>query len=181
MRRGEGEQPEQRRAFRGWVAQFAALCVEGVGDRPQQGGLRGPVIVVPARRGRTAHPDRGHQLKDRAVAPAQDVYEGDHVVKELEGLVQGSNLSDDGVGAQLDLDHSIDDRVLVGKDVEQRALGNFGRSGDLAGGDRPSVLSDQRGGRSDDGRSPFVWRHPLGAGKRAGMGLSDRHPGTLIE
>ena len=51
-----------------------------------------------------------------------------------------------------------DQRVLVGEDPEDRALGDAGRLGDLAGGDHLAVLEQQREGGVDDRRPPLVGR-----------------------
>ena len=61
------------------------------------------------------------------------------------------------------LDRGHDDLVLVGEDPEDRALGDPGRLGDLAGGQPVAELGQQRDRRGDDRRAPLLGGQRRGA------------------
>ena len=65
----------------------------------------------------------------------------------LEGRARSgwrASAASSGCGVERGLDDGDDDLVLVGEDPEDRALGDAGRLGDLAGRDPVAVLEQQR-------------------------------------
>ena len=83
----------------------------------------------------------------------------------------GPDLLHHGTGVERRLRGRADQRVLVGEDPEDRALGDAGRLGDLAGRDLGTVLADQRQGGADDRGAALLGRHR----RRAAAGGGGSH------
>ena len=155
-------------------------CAASSGSRPdpvavrlEQRGERAEVRrLVPVGHRRPAarhlhHPERGAQLPEVGDPAAQDLDRLDRAGPRAES--DGSMASERGVrrgGVERRLDHGLDQRLLVREDPEDRALGDAGGLGDLAGGDRGAVGEDQ-GQRGRDDLGPALGR---GAGRWLGCG-----------
>ena len=92
-----------------------------------------------------------------------------------------SNCASTVVGVERGLDDRRDQRLLVGEDPEDRALGDAGGLGDLAGGERGAVREQQREGGLDDAGPPLLGRERGGPGsgrlEGAGGGADGGHRG----
>ena len=71
-------------------------------------------------------------------------------------------LGERGRGVERRVDRRLDQRVLVGEDAEDGALGDAGRLGDLPGGHLRAVLREQRQGGRDQGGPPLLGRQRAG-------------------
>ena len=86
----------------------------------------------------------------------------------------------DRVGVEGRLDGRVDERLLVGEDPEDGALGDAGGLGDLAGGELGAVLDQQREGGRDDGGPALVGRQRGGPMARLGLAIVGRGDDGLV-
>ena len=92
-------------------------------------------------------------------------------------------------GVEGGLDGGVDQRLLVGEDPEDGALGDAGGLGDLAGGDVDALGQQEGHGGGDDGGPSLVGRHrggrvrapTAGGASAAGVVGSDIAGPTLPE
>ena len=133
--------------------ELVAVGLEHAGERAEVGGGS---LVEDA--------DRGAELEHVGHAPAQDVDRGDEAGLEGECRVDRVERGVDRAGVERRVDDGRDQRLLVGEDAEDRALGDAGRLGDLAGGERGAVGEQQRErGLDDAGPALLGWER----GRRA--------------
>ena len=104
------------------------------------------------------HLDGGAQLQDVGEPAAEDLHRGDEPGFERQGRVDRGQRGVDGLGVEGGFDDRRDEALLVGEDPEDRALGDPGRFGDLAGRDGRAVHQQQRQRRGDDLGSAFGGR-----------------------
>ena len=144
---------------------------DGEGQRPQVAGRRGRREPHPAgvggeqcgQGGRVGRPlgrvlrlaDRRDQVPELGQAPLDDGDRLGELVLEGQVGVDGGEGPLGGLGVEGQLDRGAHDRVLVGEGAEDRAFGDAGRLGDLAGGDGQPVLQQERQGGGDDGGPPL--------------------------
>jgi hypothetical protein len=187
---GEADQPHQPGHLLGLARELVAVGAHQVGDGLDDLGvvgrvawvLGGPVSAsLPAVRGavpgtlprRCTEPQDRDQLDDAA----QPLLQERCCLQQplLQRLVRrdGPDLLHDRARVEGRLRGRADQRVLVGEDAEDGALGHAGRLGDLTGRDLGAVLADQREGGVDERGAAQLGRHRRRAAGCWGCHASD--------
>ncbi len=157
MGAGDGQAAQEVRGFERRAPEAVAVGFEQCGQPVEVGRLVTFGGRLEGRR-QLHHLDGGAQLQDVREPAAEDLHRGDESGFERQGRVDRGQRGVDRLGVEGGFDHRRDEALLVGEDPEDRALGDPGRFGDLAGRDGRAVHQQQRQRRGDDLGSAFGGR-----------------------